>query len=253
MSTVGSVNDREDRPAYIRFEIVPIEDKAASLATGHYVAKDIEYALITPPYSKDVFKIKVPQWKLNMQQDVSNGRLPEQWMHGYLKAYEMWKKGQEMPLNGTAIKGWGVISPAQQETLIRMSILTVEDLAAVNDEGLRRIGMGAGDLKNKAKGWLSQLQDKGPLTQEIASVRNENAILKGAVASLEIQVKALMESSQNAQPYAAKVEAGITAGDILEDDAPAINANLHAQYENKFGKPPHHRMKEETIREALAG
>jgi len=87
MNTVGDVNSREDRPAYVRFEIVPVEDKAASEAAGHYVGRDVEYALITPPYSKDIFKIKVPQWKVNMKQDVANGRLPEAWMDKYLDAY----------------------------------------------------------------------------------------------------------------------------------------------------------------------
>ena len=152
MNTVGDVNGREDRPAYVRFEIVPVEDKAASEAAGHYVGRDVEFALITPPYSKDIFKIKVPQWKLNMKQDVANGRLPEEWMDKYLEAYSKWKAGQEIPLNGTPIKDWGVISPSQREMLIRMNILTVEDLSRVTMEGLQRIGMGAVDLKNKATG-----------------------------------------------------------------------------------------------------
>ena len=249
MSIVGAVNDREDRPAYVRFEALAVEDKPASLKAGHYIAKDVEYALITPPYSKDIFKIKVQQWKDNMRQDVANGRLPEQWMDMYLNAYKKWKEGQDVPLNGTPIKGWGVISPAQQETLIRMSILTVEDLAAANEEGMRRIGMGALELKNKAKGWLAQLNDKGPLTQEISAVRAENDLLKASVASLQKQVEGLMEHVKHdtRQTYAppAAQEESITASDILDD------GDVVAKYTEKFGKPPHHRMKAETIAAAL--
>lgn len=191
MSTVGEVIDRKDRPAYVRFERVPVEDKAASLKAGHYVAKDVDYALITPPYSKDVFKIKVEQWKANMKQDVHNERLPQSWMDRYLEDFNRWQNGQEIPLVGTPIKGWGVISPAQQETLIRMNVLTIEDLAAINDEGVTRIGMGAIDLKNKAKAWLAQLNDKGPLTQEIAAVKAANTLLEGSIASLTRQVEEL--------------------------------------------------------------
>jgi len=245
MNTVGDVNGREDRPAYVRFEIVPVEDKAASEAAGHYVGRDVEFALITPPYSKDIFKIKVPQWKLNMKQDVANGRLPEAWMDKYLEAYSKWKAGQEIPLNGTPIKGWGVISPSQQEMLIRMNILTVEDLSRMTMEGLQRIGMGAVDLKNKATGWLAQLNDKGPLTQKIAAVMAENDLLKNSVESLQKQVEKLMEHARNGQPPAPVESVGIAASDILDD------GDITEQYTKKFGKPPHHRMKPESIAAAL--
>lgn len=178
MAAVGQIEDRQDRPAYVRFERVPVEDKAETLKQGHYVAKDVDYALITPPYSRDVVRIKVTQWMLNLAQDQQNDRIPPAWVEAYKEAYIRFQNGQEQPLVGTAIRGWGVISPAQQETLIRMNILTVEDLAGINDEGIRRIGMGGTDLKNKAKAWLAQLQDKGPLTHENAALKAENAQLK---------------------------------------------------------------------------
>jgi hypothetical protein len=39
--------------------------------------------------------------------------------------------------------------------------------------------------------------------------------------------------------------------DPEEEEPPLAAADLRAAYENKFGKPPHHRMKPETIQEAL--
>ena len=114
MSAVGIAHERQDRPAFVTFEKIAVEDKAASLKAGHWVGKDVDFVRITPPYSKDVIKFEIPQWIDNMKQDVRQGRLPQEWMEGYLKKYEMWKNGQEIPLDGTAIKGWGVISPAQQ-------------------------------------------------------------------------------------------------------------------------------------------
>lgn len=229
---VGSLLERKERPAYVKFETVAVENAAASLAAGHYVGRDVDYALITPPYSKDVFKVKVEQWKLNMKQDVQNGRMPQEWMDQYLDNYKRWKAGQELPLNGTPIKGWGVISPAQQETLLRMNILTVEDLGGINDEGISRIGMGGHDLKNKANAWLAQLRDKGPLTQEIAAMKAENALLKANVETLTGQVQQLMaqvgatqaqEAMLQRTPTMLAVEpaASITVADIFEEPEPA--------------------------------
>ena len=223
MSAVGELLERKDRPAYVRFERVPVEDPVASRAAGHYVAKDVDYALITPPYSKDIFKIKVAQWLVNLKQDVQNDRLPQQWADQYIDAYKRWQNGQEIPLSGTPIKGWGVISPAQQETLIRMNILTVEDMAACNDEGINRIGMGASELRNKAKAWLAQLTDKGPLTVEIAALKSENQLQKGSIAILTRQVEELMAQVRaSAHMQAPQAEsADIGAGDILDDPVPA--------------------------------
>jgi hypothetical protein len=226
---------------------VPEEDQAASREAGHYVAKDVDYVHVTPPYSKDLNKFRVSAWFPQLQKDMSKGRILPEWVELYKKSYDAWKRGEEAPLNGTPIKGWGVISPAQQETLIRMTILTVEDLAAVNDEGIKRIGMAGLELKNKARAWLAQLNDKGPLTMEVAAVNRENALLKGEVETLKQQVAqlaAIVQAGKPEAPEPVKAEK-IAVEDILPEEDPA------AAYAAKFGKVPHHRMKRETILAAL--
>ena len=62
MSQAAELASREERKPYVRFERMSVEDAAATLAAGRYVAKDVDYVLITPPYSKDVFKQKVKNW-----------------------------------------------------------------------------------------------------------------------------------------------------------------------------------------------
>ena len=248
MSSVGELVDRKDRPAYVKFKRVAVENKIASQDLGRYVGADVDMAYITPPYSKDVFVCKVKDWFPTLMNDVRNGRIPEEWVEKYKEAYDRWKKGEEMPLKGTPIRGWGVVSPSQQEMLISISVLTVEDLADMNDEGLHRVGMGAIELKNKAKAWLAQLADKGPITQEMAALKSENSVLQSSVQTLTRQVQELMSAvkMQNAgQTYEAPAE-GIAASDIIDD-----TEDLADQYKTKFGKAPHHLMKPDTIRRAL--
>ena len=244
MSVVNDIIDRKEIAPFVRFERIAMEDKAASEKAGRYVAKDVDFALVTAPYSKDVFKQKAKDWFASIKQDMQNGRFPQQWYERFEKQYEAFKNGQELPVEGTAIRGWGVTSPAQQEELIRMQILTVETLAAINDEGVKRIGMGAVELKTKAKAWLAQLNDKGPLTQHVAKVEKENAVLKSSVAKLEEQVAALMVAIKSEAPVSHGTDE-ITASDLVDDD------DIVAAYTKKFGKAPHHKMKPESIREAL--
>lgn len=227
--SVGGMEKREDRPAYVRFQRRAIEDRAATQRDGRYRSKDVDFALVTPPYSRDVFEQEAPEWLAQMRRDAGNGRLPQEWYERYVESYERWKRGEEMPLNGTPIKGWPVISPAQMTNLIAIDIRTVEDLAAVNDEGLRRLGMGASSLRDKAKAWLSQAKDKGPLTVENAALKADNQALKTQNEALEARVKELAERLELLQRggfAGARDEpqddtpAGIEASDIIEAAPP---------------------------------
>lgn len=220
MSIVGSLSDRKERPAYVTFSTITEEDKQASIREGRCAYKDVEMANITAPYSRDVFKMEVPQWFANMKQEVRNGRMPQEWLDTYQVAYDKWKLGQDMPLNGTPIKGWGIITPAMQETLIRVNIRTVEDLAAANDEGIKRIGMGGVDLKNKANAWLAQLNDKGPLTMQMAQLQKQVEVLKAMTEALNEQneaLKRLIPKTEQPIAFVAPTEE-ITASDIIEDE-----------------------------------
>ncbi len=244
LSVTGMV-EKEERPAFARFERRGIEDRKESEVQGRYVAVDVDHALITPPGSRDVYVTTVTDWFADMKRQVRDGRLPAAWYDYYQDSYDRWKKGEELPLNGTPIKTWGVLSPAQQKNLIGISVLTVEDLAQLNDEGMKRIGMGALDLKNKAVAWLRQLNDKGGLTQENAALKAENKVIKDQIALLTQQVESLMNGSRS-EPRSHN-EPVTRANDLIDEDDVLRN-----QYIEKFGKAPHHMAKRETILKQLS-
>lgn len=247
----ASLLDRKERPPYVRFERRPIEDHAETQKQGRYIARDVDYALITPAYSKDVFIQPVREWFDQLKIDVSAQRLPQEWFEHFQKNYKFFCEGQEAPLNGTPIRGWNVISPAQQQTIIAMHILTVEDLAAVNDEGIRRIGMGGIDLKNKANAWLAQMQDKGPITIKMAQLESENTRLHTDIKQLTETVEALKAAMELKTGVQRASSSGITAEDIL-DDEPSEEL-LRAAYKQKFGKMPHPNINIETLKAKVAG
>lgn len=236
--SVGDITNREERPPLVRFERRPVENVAASKTEGRYVAMDVDFALVTPPYSKDCVVHKVQNWLQNVRKNVQDGRTPQAWLEGWEKAYNAWKNGQEIPLRGTPIKGWGILSPAQQEMLIQINCPTVEDLADINDEGLKRIGIGGLDLKNKAKAWLASMKDHGGATMKIASLEAENATLKTSLEALERQVNALRAMIPTKQ-------------EIVEVHSPTeISAAELLEYEpapKRRGRPPKQQQEEVVI------
>lgn len=234
---------RENARSYVRFEQRPKVDVKASEERGITVMKDVEYVLITPAYTRDVIVKDVKSWKEQMERQVAQGAMPEADRDHYLKVYKHWKEGLEEPLDGTPIKGWQLLSPAQQETLIGMNVRTVEDLARMNDEGCRRFGMGGTEIKQRAMAWLAQA-DKGKASLEMAKLQGENEQLKASLEKLQAQVAALMSDKKYVEPDVPH-ETSISAGDLLDEE------DLAAQYTAKFGKAPHHNMKPETIRQKL--
>ena len=252
--SVGDITEREDRPAAIRFEKRPKEDKEASRLAGSVIYEDINYVLVTPPYSKDVFESKVELWFENVEKNVRNGRTPQKWFDYWKECYARWKKGEEAPLNGTSVKNWSAITPAQVKTLLVANIVTIEDLAIANDEGIRRLGMGGVDLKNKARAYVQATKDTGPLVMENAALKKEVEILNGTVSSLSEKIEILGQRLQSisSQPLV-QVESTISAEDILpEITSHTEEKSIKEQYIEKFGKKPHHLLKEETMLKRLA-
>lgn len=217
---LDDISERKERPAYPRFETRTEEDKAASVREGRYVVREYEVVKLTPSYSKDSIEFHVQTWMDDIEKNLRDGRIPEDWAKFWRDSYKNWKNGQELPLNGTPIKGWGVISQAQQENLIHINCKTVEDLAAVNEEGMRRMGMGALDLRAKAQAWLKSMNDHGGATIKIASLEQENAVLRTSVESLEKKVAALMAAmpADDAPPISYDNVHEITSSDLLADE-----------------------------------
>lgn len=182
---------QEDRPPYVKFEQRAVEDRNRTIETGHYVAKDIDYAIITPVGSKDRIELVVLDWFSNLEQKVREERFSQTWLDGYKSSYKGWKEGLEIPVSGTPIRHWPGLSPAQYETLISLKVLTVEDLAQANEETLRYIGMGSHALKDRAKAYLETSSGDGKVAEANASLAQTVADQKARIETLEAANKQL--------------------------------------------------------------
>jgi hypothetical protein len=176
---------KEERPAYVRFEKRAVEDRTATINEGHYMAKDEIFVLITPPGSKDEIPRLVADWLKQLDQQVKEDRISAGLVDRYKQAYERWLKGEEIPLHGTAIKGWPLSSPAEQQMVLAANIRTVEDLAQANGEAIARIGMKGYELKQKAEAWLKAATDHGKLAGENVALKTKVSMLEQQLAGLE--------------------------------------------------------------------
>lgn len=201
----------KDRPAYVTFEIRSVEDRTESIAQGHYVGKDVVFALITPMGSKDQIERVAEEWFQKLKRDVAENRLPRDWYELYKGAYNDFLENRETPLNGTSVKNWPAISPSQVKTLLSVGVRTVEDLAAANEEIIARVGMGARELKQRAVEWLTTAGDVGKVAEHINALKVENEALSLKNKELTETVQALVNrldilegTTQQKKPSTAK-------------------------------------------------
>lgn len=196
---ISDVEKREARPPYVVFERRAVEDREASLRENRYVAKDVDFAIITPIGSKDRIPRIVSEWFDQLEVWVRQERFDKVWLTKLRENYALWKKGEEPAPNGTPIRGWPMVSPAQAANIISANVLTVEDLAQANDEARHRIGMGSLDLVNKAAAWVKAQKDHGPLV-------TENAKLRATLSQKDREIESLREALNEAKVKLAKTE-----------------------------------------------
>lgn len=186
----------QERPPYVVFEIRAIEDREATLASGHFVAKDVDYAIITPAGSKDRIERVADEWFKKLEDDLRNERINPQWVTHFRESYKAWKAGMELPETGTPIVRWPAVSPAQVAALLNANVRTVEDLAAANESTITQIGMGGRSLKQRAEAWLQSSADTGKVAEEVASLRQAKEELKTQNEALLKRLAALEAASK---------------------------------------------------------
>lgn len=180
----------EVHPPLVVFEQRSVDDREASISAGHPVFKDEDFALITPPGSKDRIERVVSEWFIHLREQVRAERFPPEWLDKLEKGYALWKEGKEVPLDGYDIRNWSVATPAQVKNMVQWGIRTVEQLSQANEETLGRLGMGGRALKAQAIDWLKNI-DKSATAAETAALRQSNDELKLANERLFAQVKEL--------------------------------------------------------------
>lgn len=106
-------------------------------------------------------------------------------------AYEAWKAGQEIPLNGTPLSAWSGVNPQQADILKARDIKTIEDVAEMTDAHMSKIGIpDIRYLRDQAKAWVAS-KDTRKIEAEMANKDEQIAFLTEQMAEMQAQMAAL--------------------------------------------------------------
>ena len=197
-----SVHIQQARPPHVIFERRAEEDRQASIEAGRYISRDVDYAIVTPSGSKDRVERVVSDWFSMLAGEVRAERWPQAWLDQLKSGYEAWTRGQTPPEHGTPLSTWPALSPAQVKNWAQIGLRTIEELAEANEEALTAYGMGARDMKSRAKLFLENAGDSAALVAKLRAAEELIASMEVRMESLEAQLQA---AAPKASPSTAKL------------------------------------------------
>lgn len=192
---------KEGGMPFVRFEVRQVEDRAASLAAGRFVPKDVDFILLVPAGSggKEQIDAVYSEWLEQRKRDAGRheirtgdhqtpmfaARFPDEWLTKIEAGYKAWKEGLEIPIEGTSILNWAVLSPSQRTRLQQIHILTVEQLAEAPDGALEIFGMGGMTLRQRARDFIALNGTEAAKTSaEMEVLRQDNKSLREKLDSI---------------------------------------------------------------------
>ena len=183
------------RPPFVTFEQRAVEDRNATISAGGVVMRDVDYVIVRQVGCRDTFEKEAEPWLDDIEAASRKGQYPGEWVRHFREKFAAYKAGQAEPEMGLSLRQWPSLSKAQAENLIAAGVRTVEDVAAMNEPTLQRVGMGARELKRKAQAYLDSRNDNKAaekitaLEAQLADAVARNESLEARLAALENEGK----------------------------------------------------------------
>lgn len=173
--------DKDSMPAHIEFFTLMEKMAFESERQGKVIERPVTMIQFMFPGGKTIFPRKATEYD-KVQ---------------YRKQWEQFQSNQVQIGNGLPLELWSAITEGQRLNLKSMHIHTVDQLANASDNDLAKIGMGALDLRVRARAY-SEAQKGNAKTDEL---KEENQQLASQLDELKAQMAMMMEkmSSQSVE------------------------------------------------------
>lgn len=193
-----AINLKEMMP-FVRFEYEETgRDVDASIKAGRPVPMIHLMAIIMQHGSKDEHHAIADEWLATKRFQAAEGRCSPQWIDRWEAQLAAFKKGEELPRDGTPIKTWAALTREQVIRLIAFGITTVEDLAAQPDSSLMNMGLDGRNMRDMAKHFLAQGEGAAGTAKKMADMEEANRQQVEIIKQLESRLSALEKPAKKA-------------------------------------------------------
>lgn len=175
-----------DDKLMVRFYSTAVKNEAKSAAEGRPIYDDEDMCEIIAPADRQS-KIVVPATAPWRNRVGLNGSEPITYAERFSAQWQRYKAGQMQTVSGTPLSELPFMTEGQRASLRALNVVTAEQLATLEGENLKNIGMGGAALKEQAKAYIQKARGGADVAQLAAT----NAELKAQIAELEKRVAAM--------------------------------------------------------------
>lgn len=189
-------NQQKEGRNYVKFYRQWVRNNFKSKQEGREVGEEQDFILIISPG--------------NSKTEVRR-KATEADMMAYGPEWAAYQQGKEQQMSGTPVELLPGLPNGMADALKAMCVYTIEQLAGLSDIGMQKLGMGANELRNKAKTYL---QGNGAgLRDELEQAKIKITTLETANAALQARVQELEAAQAKPKPRgrkpAAKADAAV--------------------------------------------
>jgi hypothetical protein len=172
-----------DRQLHVTFFYEEIPDPKKTEEMGRPIFKSVEMCSIKAPGDKDNIVVE----RVARMQPDPRMRFPAQ--------YARFKAGEKVQIEGTLLRQWGLITPAEAKSYEAVDVYTVEQLAGLSDSICQQYRGSLAD-RQKARDFLDQAKGLEPA----AAARAENQRLRSEIEALREAIASLGGKVPDAPP-----------------------------------------------------
>ncbi|MCP5087445.1 MAG: hypothetical protein GY952_11660 [Rhodobacteraceae bacterium] len=183
------MEDMDFSHLYVEFFMEAVENKKRSDQEGRPIFDDIEKIRIRMAGDRGTELVAPANSPSAFRDPHTNRRLTYAEVHE--GPYKAFKSGIEYTGEGTPISELPFITNARAKEFQALNIKTAEALAGLDGEALKRAGMGARELKNKAQAYI----DNASGVAQVTEISQENAALREQMAQLQEQMAQLVNGA----------------------------------------------------------
>lgn len=115
--------------------------------------------------------------------------------------FDAWKKGQEVPADGTSLDAWSALSKAQAKAFKDAGFACIEHIAAIEDSGMGKVRLpDTRRLRDLARAYVAHRNQNAPIEAAFAKQGSEIADLKAQLAEATAALQRLAAPDDEAEP-----------------------------------------------------
>lgn len=141
-------------------------------------------------------RVTIHPWIDQLRDKLKNGFITEDYFDYCKRALDRFMQSETAEINGVPLSDWRGVTEAMKKKAIDLGILSVEDVAEMTEDAMQAIGVGAREMKRKAKAWLDANDAPQVAAQRMINLEEDNEAMREQLAEMH----ALLKAQAEAQP-----------------------------------------------------